>query len=179
MALAVNHALMALLSEGIYCTEPFRVPEAGKVTHALFDKTGTLTADELTPIGVTSADGSKNLVPMREANDEATLVLAVCHSLVSVQAGTLAGDPIELAAIRGVRWGFDAATSKAFPGDTTSLDASLGRVRTRLQSAREGGVDKNKNVITSLVDEEQLILKGITELKEQGSKSRFQSGNVF
>merc|ERR1719240_535473 len=32
----------ALMKAQVFCTEPFRVPYAGKLTHALFDKTGTL-----------------------------------------------------------------------------------------------------------------------------------------
>ena len=38
MAMAVNTALMALVKNGILCTEPYRVPHAGKITHCLFDK---------------------------------------------------------------------------------------------------------------------------------------------
>ena len=52
MAMAVNTALMALMKNGIFCTEPFRVPFAGKINHCLFDKTGTLTTDQLMPCGV-------------------------------------------------------------------------------------------------------------------------------
>jgi cation-transporting ATPase 13A1 len=56
--LAVNTALMALLKAGVFCTEPFRVPLAGRLTHCLFDKTGTLTTDQLECVGVINASGS-------------------------------------------------------------------------------------------------------------------------
>ena len=54
MAMAVNTALLNLTRSGIFCTEPYRVPYAGKVDHCLFDKTGTLTTDKLVPVGVVS-----------------------------------------------------------------------------------------------------------------------------
>jgi len=52
MALAVNNSLMTLMKLQIFCTEPYRVPIAGKLDSCLFDKTGTLTTDELVPVGV-------------------------------------------------------------------------------------------------------------------------------
>jgi cation-transporting ATPase 13A1 len=54
MAVAVNTAILALWRAHVFCTEPFRVPYAGKLTAALFDKTGTLTTDQLQVVGVTS-----------------------------------------------------------------------------------------------------------------------------
>ncbi|CAM9406446.1 unnamed protein product, partial [Phaeothamnion confervicola] len=57
MALAVNSSLMTLLRMQVFCTEPYRIPMAGKVDTCLFDKTGTLTTDELVAVGVAPAAG--------------------------------------------------------------------------------------------------------------------------
>ena len=111
MAMAVNMALMTLNKVGIFCTEPYRVPLAGKVSHCLFDKTGTLTTDQLVPVGIinhntlsdatptitaTSTIDSINVTstdecmilpelgPVLSATAETALILAACHSLVVV-----------------------------------------------------------------------------------------------
>ena len=55
MALAVNNSLMTLMKMQVFCTEPYRVPMAGKLDSCLFDKTGTLTTDELVAVGVLHA----------------------------------------------------------------------------------------------------------------------------
>lgn len=97
MAMAVNMALMSLTKAGIFCTEPHRVPMAGRITHILFDKTGTLTTDQLVPVGVVNAQsasaasstvgqkhGVDRLVSVIDVSGEAAMVLAACHSLVAV-----------------------------------------------------------------------------------------------
>lgn len=60
MALAVNNSLMTLMKLQIFCTEPYRVPMAGKLDVCLFDKTGTLTTDELVPVGVMGVETVAN-----------------------------------------------------------------------------------------------------------------------
>jgi manganese-transporting P-type ATPase len=146
MAMAVNMALMALTKGGIFCTEQHRVPLAGKITHCLFDKTGTLTTDQLVPVGVVNADkrihhqdSVPGTVNIKESNHEVAMILAGCHSLVEVEGidgeTTLAGDPIELAAIKGVEWDWNSSKGAATPGVYNFLEKALKRVENNITEA--------------------------------------------
>ena len=168
MAMAVNTAMMALLRAGIFVTEPFRLPLAGKVDSVYFDKTGTLTSDQLVPVGVINSGEAGGQVggevgghvgghaaghaaghagghvggevprsppserPVKEASSDAALVLAGCHSLVSVGGAELVGDPIELAALEGIEWSYAHIAQTATPGHTASLERAIAALKAKL-----------------------------------------------
>ncbi|EGT37692.1 hypothetical protein CAEBREN_15646 [Caenorhabditis brenneri] len=104
LSLAVNSSLMALQKLGIFCTEPFRIPFAGKVDICCFDKTGTLTTDNLVVEGVALNNEKEGMV--RKAEDlplESLQVIASCHSLVRFE-DDLVGDPLEKACLSWCDW---------------------------------------------------------------------------
>ncbi len=127
MALAVQNSLMTLMKMQVFCTEPYRVPIAGKLNACLFDKTGTLTTDELVAVGVcekknliskadnkADVDDASLLTPMTKVTNEAGLVLAGCHSLVLIE-GEVTGDPLESASLKAMLWGIDKESGHATP----------------------------------------------------------------
>ena len=116
LSLAVNTSLAALSKYAIFCTEPFRIPFAGRVDVACFDKTGTLTGEDLVVDGVaglglgqggatTEADGAQsNVVKVPECGIYTTLVLASAHALVKLDEGDVVGDPMEKATLTALKW---------------------------------------------------------------------------
>lgn len=106
LALAVNASIIALQLKQIFCTEPFRLPFAGKITTCCFDKTGTLTDSEFNLIGVA--------LPQATLSQSQTLkspkniqnvkhIIAGCHSLMKSESN-LIGDPIEIASFININW---------------------------------------------------------------------------
>jgi manganese-transporting P-type ATPase len=116
LSLAVNTSLAALSKFAIFCTEPFRIPFAGRVDIACFDKTGTLTGEDLLVDGIAGLslghDGAKvdkdgahtELAEVTKVDSNTTLVLATAHALVKLEEGDIVGDPMEKATLSSLGW---------------------------------------------------------------------------
>jgi cation-transporting ATPase 13A1 len=141
LSLTVNYSILSLIKKQIFCTEPFRIPNAGKVNICCFDKTGTLTKNELVIKGVTAMNLTKvqnwathrsdsksqkqvqvqqTIVPLEQVwqhSKDALFVLAGCHT-IAVADGTLVGDPIEKQAFEGINFVHDGRrTSQTKTGE--------------------------------------------------------------
>ncbi|XBW37871.1 hypothetical protein QEN19_003446 [Hanseniaspora menglaensis] len=106
LTMAVNASLSALGKFYIYCTEPFRIPLAGRIDVCCFDKTGTLTGEDLVFEGLAGLSNSDDmsLHSAAEVSLNTSLVIGSCHALVRLDDGELVGDPMEKATLKAGNW---------------------------------------------------------------------------
>lgn len=106
LTLAVNSSLSALQKHFIYCTEPFRIPLAGRIDVCCFDKTGTLTAEDLVFEGLAgfNLENNSELVACEDAPLTTSHVLGSAHALVKLDDGDIVGDPMEQATLKAAAW---------------------------------------------------------------------------
>ncbi|BCS22090.1 ion-transporting P-type ATPase SPF1 [Aspergillus puulaauensis] len=148
LSLAVNTSLAALSKFAIFCTEPFRIPFAGRVDVACFDKTGTLTGEDLVVDGVagltlgrTGAKVEKDgaHTELSKGNGipaDTTLVLASAHALVKLDEGDVVGDPMEKATLNWLGWTLgknDVLTSMSGSAGGAPRSAESVQVKRRFQ----------------------------------------------
>lgn len=120
LTMAVNQSLASLAKHYIYCTEPFRIPLAGRIDVCCFDKTGTLTAEDLVFEGLaglgddfSNEEASKLVKCSSDEVPETTLdVMGSTHALVRLDNGDVVGDPMEKETLKASEW----MLSKHFKG---------------------------------------------------------------
>ena len=149
LSLAVNTSLAALSKFAIFCTEPFRIPYAGRVDIACFDKTGTLTGEDLVVDGIagldldnkhakTNRDGASEIMtPVHDVGQQTTLVLATAHALVKLDEGEVVGDPMEKATLNSLGWTLgrnDTLTGRsAAVGKGNAREGEIVQIKRRFQ----------------------------------------------
>ncbi|RPD79485.1 endoplasmic reticulum Ca-transporting P-type ATPase [Lentinus tigrinus ALCF2SS1-7] len=134
LSLAVNASLVALSKYAIFCTEPFRIPFAGRVDVCCFDKTGTITAENLVVEGVAGVDPSDpiKLVHVKATERETTLALAAAHALVHLDDGTIVGDPMERTTLDALNWQLSKG-EHVTPADAAAPHRTHINIRRRFQ----------------------------------------------
>ncbi|KAI0079207.1 endoplasmic reticulum Ca-transporting P-type ATPase [Panus rudis PR-1116 ss-1] len=134
LSLAVNASLVALSKFAIFCTEPFRIPFAGRVDVCCFDKTGTITAENLVLEGVAGIDPNDRmkLVNVKEAGRETVLCLAAAHALVRLDDGGIVGDPMEKTTLDALNWQLNKGDTIT-PTDASAPHRTVIHIRRRFQ----------------------------------------------
>ena len=144
LSLAVNTSLAALSKFAIFCTEPFRIPYAGRVDVACFDKTGTLTGEDLVVDGIAGLDledknakrdkdrAHRAMTPVLDVGQQTTLVLATAHALVKLDEGEVVGDPMEKATLTSLGW--TLGRNDTLTGRKSAVnDAEIVQIKRRFQ----------------------------------------------
>lgn len=158
LSLAVTTSLSNLIQKhSVYCTEPYRIPYAGKIDVCCFDKTGTLTSDDLRVRMVVDTH-------LNDVSEDVKEIIALCQSMV-VLHGQVAGDTTETAAWRHLEDSFMAIPSSK--GNIT-LDRLMSKDGNEYNVVKKLPFDSSLRRMTVIVrknsDSDRLVLtKGAPE----------------
>lgn len=161
LSLAVNTSLAALAKYAIFCTEPFRIPFAGRIDVACFDKTGTLTGEDLVVEGIAGlglghngpdareSDGAhSHLTSVKAAGMETTLVLASAHALVKLDDGEIVGDPMEKATLTALGWALGKNDTLAAKPSVTAAGGTAGTVQVKRRFQFSSALKRQSSIAT-------------------------------
>eukprot|EP00842_Homolaphlyctis_polyrhiza_P005150 jgi/Hompol1/5636/HPOL_004583-RA len=125
LSLAVNNSLLSLSKAYVFCTEPFRIPFAGRIDVACFDKTGTLTAENLIVEGITGITAPvDDLIGPTSVPAATTHILAAAHALVRLEDGVI-GDPMEKNTLESIKWSLGINDVLRPEPNTRAKDATI------------------------------------------------------
>lgn len=168
LSLAVNTSLAALSKYAIFCTEPFRIPFAGRVDVACFDKTGTLTGEDLVVDGIagltlgqqgvpTEKDGAQSqLTKLTNTGLETALTLATAHALVKLEDGDVVGEPMEKATLQSLGWSLgknDTLSAKAGSSSKGATASDIVQIKRRFQFS--SALKRQSSVATAVITDRE------------------------
>ncbi|KAI1631514.1 cation pump, Ca2+ pump [Biscogniauxia mediterranea] len=162
LSLAVNTSLAALAKFAIFCTEPFRIPFAGRIDVACFDKTGTLTGEYLVVEGIAGlglghtgtdtpreSDGAhSHMTAVKNAGMETTLVLATAHALVKLEEGDIVGDPMEKATLNALGWALGKNDTLSAKPSIAAAGGTSGTVQVKRRFQFSSALKRQSSVAT-------------------------------
>jgi manganese-transporting P-type ATPase len=187
LSLAVNYSIITMIKKQIFCTEPFRIPNAGKVNICCFDKTGTLTQNDLIIKGIAAINLNnitnwapkkgesvleQRLIPLDEVykhSKDTLQVLGGCHTLAMAE-GNLVGDPIEKQAFAGVNFVHDGRRTSGPKIGSSPKIAQLKRFLFESSLKRQSAI-VNIQDGSSRVGYNRVLCKGAPEVVEKFLKS--------
>lgn len=125
LTMAVNQSLGALSKHYVYCTEPFRIPVAGRIDVCCFDKTGTLTAEDLYFEGLAgfNSNDKAQLSKCEDKNvpDVTVALLGSVHALVRLDDGDVVGDPMEKETVKVSGWNLSKKSKNVMEGHNKKI----------------------------------------------------------